>query len=115
VFDKYPNIKFVVHHCGAMVPFFAPRLCQFPRPYLQKTSEEYFKMFYADTAIQGNIPALLCGYAFFGAEHILFGTDMPIEESLAKNIASIESIDIPDTSRKKIFSDNAKKLLHLPT
>ena len=21
VFDKYPNLKFIIHHCGAMIPF----------------------------------------------------------------------------------------------
>jgi len=113
VFDKYPNIKFIVHHCGAMVPFFAPRLCLRRRQWLQKPSEEYFKMFYVDTAVGGNIPSLMCGYAFFGAEHILLGTDMPREEDLTKNVASIELLDIPDTDKKMIFSDNVKRLLNL--
>lgn len=114
VLEKYPGIKFIVHHCGAMIPFFVQRLGVLPTPWLKNPSEEYFKMFYGDTALRGNINALMCGYAFFGAEHILFGTDMPREKSIAKNIASIESMDIPDASKKMIFSDNVKKLLHLP-
>ncbi len=117
VFDKFPGIKFITHHCGAMVPFFVPRLCRAPRPWLRKPTEEYFKMFYVDTALRGYVPSILCGYAFFGADHILFGTDMPFggEEAFTENVAGIESLDIPDTSKKKIISNNAKKLLHLPT
>jgi hypothetical protein len=36
-------------------------------------------MFYADTALDGNSNySLECGLAFFGEDHILFGTDMPL-------------------------------------
>jgi len=115
VFDKYPNIKFITHHCGAMVPFFARRMCGLASQQLSKPSDDDFKMFYVDTAIQGSIPIILCSYAFYGDEHILFGTDMPYggDEMHSNTIKSIETIDIPETSRKKIFSENAKKLLHL--
>jgi predicted TIM-barrel fold metal-dependent hydrolase len=116
IFDKYPNLKFIVHHLGAMVPFFAPRLGR-PRAWLKKPPEEYFKMFYVDTALHGYIPSLLCSYSFFGAEHILFGTDAPFagEESIRKNLKAIESIDLSDDSKTRIISGNTKSLLHLPT
>ena len=26
IFDKYPGIKFITHHCGAMVPYFSERV-----------------------------------------------------------------------------------------
>ena len=115
VFDKYPSVKFIVHHLGAMVPFFLPRLCTSRMDWLQKSPEEYFKMFYVDTAVHGYVPSLLCSYAFFGADHVLFGTDSPFggEEVLIKNSTGIDSTDLPDTVKKKIFNDNAKKLLHL--
>lgn len=127
VFDKYPSIKFVTHHCGSSVPYFANRIQMhydmftiregiepdFCRPIL-----EYYKMFYADTALHGNIPAMMCGYAFFGAEHLLFGTDMPFDAELGswglrKTIESIERMEISDLERKKIFEDNSRRLLRL--
>ena len=67
IFDEYPNIKFITHHCGSMIPFYYKRV---PR------SMDY-QHFYNDSAVWGNTAALMCGYAYFGSEHILFGTDAP--------------------------------------
>ncbi|MFC1892387.1 amidohydrolase family protein [Thermodesulfobacteriota bacterium] len=116
VFDKYPNLKFIIHHCGAMVPFFASRLCSMTRDWLQKPSEEYFKMFYVDTATIGNKAGLTCGHAFYGDDHMVFGTDMPVVGgiNIERGIKVIESLDISRTAKQKIYAGNAKKLLNLP-
>ena len=60
----------------------------------------------------------MCGYAFFGADHLLFGTDMPYDMqnghlSVKETIESIERMEIPDCDKKKIFEDNARKLFRL--
>ncbi len=132
VLERYPNIKFIAHHCGAMVPYFEQRIAAFYNyremrgegrfnynQGLTKSVLEYFKMFYADTALNGSTPGLMCGYAFFGAEHILFGTDMPYDSQnghliVKETINSIERMDIPDFEMRKIFEGNARKLLRLP-
>ena len=75
--------------------------------------------FYNDTALYGKTAALMCGYDFFGPEHLLFGTDMPF--GLAGDlwlyrqdtIHSIEQMNIPDMDKDKIFEQNAKRLLKL--
>jgi aminocarboxymuconate-semialdehyde decarboxylase len=131
VFEKYPTIKIITHHCGAMVPFFAERIrvsfltfekfgmkLKFPH-HLTKRPIDYYRMFYVDTATNGSTPALMCGYAFFGADHMLFGTDMPYDAQLGdifirQGILSIENMDIPDSEKKKIFEENAKDLFRLP-
>src|SRR5215831_8918913 len=46
---------------------------------LKKRPYDYFRMFYADTALFGALPATECGLAFFGSDHVLFGTDMPFD------------------------------------
>ena len=46
---------------------------------LTRPAVEYFTKFYGDTALAGNKPELMCGYAFLGAENILFGSDMGYE------------------------------------
>ena len=86
---------------------------------LSKQPIEYLRMFYNDTVVAGNTAALMCGYAFFGAEHLVFGTDTPFSgehghKSIRATIKAIEQMDIPDSDKKKIFEDNARKLLHLP-
>jgi len=130
IFNKWPNLKFITHHCGGMLPFFEQRLDGLYAKRIKLTGQgygltkaptEYCKMFYADTALYGGISALVCGYAFFGADNLLFGTDMPLGDSEGgtKNtkltIDSIEQMNISDSDKKKIFEDNARRLLRLPT
>src|SRR5476651_1466303 len=40
VFERYPNIKFVTHHMGGMIPYFAGRIAAFA----ESTSAEYAKL-----------------------------------------------------------------------
>jgi aminocarboxymuconate-semialdehyde decarboxylase len=85
---------------------------------LRNPVKDYLKMFYADTAIYGYTPGLMCGYTFFGAQHLLFGTDMPFDSQFGlrytrETIASIEKMDIDDTDKKLIFEDNARRLFRL--
>jgi aminocarboxymuconate-semialdehyde decarboxylase len=116
-----------------MVPYYAQRILQhygqqdmagrrraeFLRG-LTKSPVEYYKMFYNDTAIHGNTPALMCAYDFFGADHIVLGVDMPLGDhyfgfrSYRQSINAIEAMDIPDSDKKKIFYDNALSLLRIP-
>ncbi|HVN22880.1 MAG TPA: amidohydrolase family protein [Syntrophorhabdales bacterium] len=120
VMDKYPNITFIAHHCGAMIPFFYRRIPQ-PAPpgaKLMKPSVEYFKRFYTDTVLAGNTPALMCGHAFFGTEKITFATDYPYpgakpDVAIDDVIKSVEQMSVPEEDKAKIFSKNAKRLLKM--
>ena len=130
IFERFPALKIITHHCGAMVPFFDQRInvgymshlmrMGFKHaPVLTKRPIEYYRMFYGDTALYGSSPGLMCGYAFFGADHILFATDMPYDPQLGdiytrETIRAIEQMDITDTEKKKIYEDNAKELMRLP-
>ena len=94
VLEKFPNLKFITHHCGGMVPFFARRFALRPAGVdLKSPPVEYMRKFYADTVLQGNTPALMCGHAFFGSEHMLFGTDYPFggADMIRNTIDSIET------------------------
>jgi predicted TIM-barrel fold metal-dependent hydrolase len=129
IFEKFPDIKFIIHHCGAMVPYFAERIVDHYNnglerlgaehfPGLTKHPIDYYRMFYADTALNGNTPALMCAYDFYGVDHLVFGTDMPYDiengnVTIRKTIEAIEGMDISDTSKQKIYEDNARTLLHL--
>jgi predicted TIM-barrel fold metal-dependent hydrolase len=128
--EKYPNLKFVTHHCGGMVPYLVERIKQFydlgmrrgeiDRTVLTKAPIDYYKMFYNDTAIYGNMPALMCAHAFFGADHLLFAVDFPLGDmefgmkNYSQTISAIDEMDISDEDRKKIYGDNAKRLYRLP-
>ncbi len=129
IFEKFPAIKFITHHCGGMIPYFADRIVvhynnglerlgQKFFPGLTKHPIEYFRMFYNDTALNGGTSGLMCGYDFFGEDHLLFGSDMPYDVgngaiAIRQTIEAIENMNIPESSKKKIYEGNARKLLHL--
>jgi predicted TIM-barrel fold metal-dependent hydrolase len=118
---------------GGMVPYFSGRtgpgldqlgartededLTVYTRR-LKKRPQDYFKMFYADTATFGSRPAMECGLAFFGADHALFASDSPFDPEkgpgyIRETIRCIDELSIPAEERKKIYEDNARKLLRL--
>jgi aminocarboxymuconate-semialdehyde decarboxylase len=128
VLERYPNIKFIAHHCGAMIPFFEQRIATGGPAgvgggggtNISKPPLDYFKKFYADTVLSGSVPALMCGYAFFGADQLLFGSDYPYpggaekgDLALGKMIESVENMHVPEMVKEKIFSKNAERILHL--
>ena len=126
ILDKYPNLKIVTHHCGGMVSFYAGRIYQHygsQRRYLaniKKTPLEYYKMFYNDTAIHGNTPALMLAYDFWGPDKLVFGADLPLGDSFwgarsyRSTIDAINAMNISDEDKKKIFVDNVTRLLRIP-
>lgn len=130
VLEKYPDVKFITHHCGGMIPFFeqriAMRVIYHPDNYdkpdhveeLTRPPLEYFRKFYADTALAGSKSAVMCGYAFFGAENLLFGTDYPYAAEKAdlrfrQTMNSVKLMDVPAGEKEKIFEGNAERLLQL--
>jgi uncharacterized protein len=125
IMEKYSNMNVVVHHCGAMLPFFAGRaVLGRPEPGevapLTKSSLDYYKKFYGDTVLGGNTAALMCGYAFFGADHMVFASDYPYpggaersDVALGALIKSVEAMNISDEEKSKIFSKNTRQLLKI--
>ncbi len=121
VFHDFPDIKFITHHCGAMVPYFADRIkWLFPQKFKQSDPArnwgDHFSKFYTDTAMYGSTPALMCGHAFFGTTHMLFGTDAPSGPQWGltqETIDSINRMEIPEADKEKIFYRNAVQLLKI--
>jgi aminocarboxymuconate-semialdehyde decarboxylase len=130
--EKYPNLKIITHHCGGLTPYQANRISEHQSVgeiliYKERNSNwhftkrpiDYYKMMYADTAVWGNTSVLMCGYDFFGSDHILFGTDMAYGAEggaryVRETIRSVQDMTISDEIKKKIFEDNPRKLFHLP-
>ena len=73
---------------------------------------DYFRRFYADTAMFGASHAVRCAVEFFGTDHMLFGTDMPLggPTVVADTIADIEALGLPDADTEAIFAGNARRL-----
>ena len=133
IFDRHPDILIITHHTGGMLPFFEGRAGAGLDQLGSRTDDpddalalgrirrrplDYFRMFYGDTALFGSRPGLECGVAFFGADRLLFGTDMPFDPEkgpgfIRETIRSIEEMDISAEDKMKIYQGNARRLLKL--
>ncbi len=132
LFDRHPGIKILAHHMGAMIPYFEGRVGYgWDQLGLRTTGEdyvalrrsmprrplEYFRMFYADTALFGARSATRCGLDFFGPGRVLFASDSPFEPSpgvyIRETIAALDSLDLPAADREAIYWRNAAALFRL--
>lgn len=122
VIDRFPTLKVVTHHLGAMIPYFSRRVeanfNKFLKDRLPRHINEYWANFYADTAMDGTAAAFPCGYAFFGPDRMMFGTDYPFaneagEDFVRANLAAVRAMNISEEEKKKILGENAKKLLKI--
>ena len=118
IFKEFPDIKIIMHHAGAMIPFFTGRvhytLNLFPLPF--KGLSQDFHRFYVDTAIYGNTTGLMDSYSFFGPDHMLFGTDAPLGPKwgmIEGTIESIERMSIPEEEKQKILKHNALNMFNM--
>jgi predicted TIM-barrel fold metal-dependent hydrolase len=120
-FDRHPGLTVITHHARAMVPHFSGRLASpLEDPdrdaiigRLKEPPLEYFRSFYADTAMFGAGHAVRCAVEFFGPDHVLFGTDMPLggPTVVGDTIADIRALGLPEPDEAAIFAGNATKLL----
>jgi aminocarboxymuconate-semialdehyde decarboxylase len=130
LFDRLPGITIVTHHLGAMIPYFEGRigygLDQFGtrtadedydalRRSMRKRPYDYFKMFWADTAVFGSRAATECGLSFFGADQVMFASDAPFDPEggslyIRETIKVLDGLDIPAADRDKIYCGNAERL-----
>jgi aminocarboxymuconate-semialdehyde decarboxylase len=132
IFDRHPNIKIVTHHLGGFAPYLSERIregfdkllkaargANEPVP-LKKHPHDYFHEFYADTITIGSVPALACGLEFFGADRVLFATDMPFDthgglKYVEVALQAMEMLDAPANDKEKLFELNARTIFRLPS
>jgi aminocarboxymuconate-semialdehyde decarboxylase len=132
-FERWPALKIVAHHVGGFMPMLAgrlgpgmellgtrnpPELAQYAKPRLSSPLLDACCRFYADTASFGSREAIECGLAFFGAQRLLFASDMPFDpgggpDYIRSTLAAIHGMALNDCDRRKILSGNACSLFKL--
>ena len=133
IFDKLPGLKIITHHLGGMVPYSAGRVGpgwdqlgkrSSDEDYsnvlsdLERPHAEYFKMFYADTAVFGAPGATELGLNYFGAENVLFASDAPFDPEqgpmyIRETIKILDALDISEADRDAIYRGNAARIMKL--
>ena len=127
IFDRHPDLKIITHHMGGMIPYFDGRVgpgmdvlgarttdedISGILPALKKPHAEYFKNFYADTAMFGATLGIECGMKYFGAGHTVFSTDFPFAPTAA-TIEAINSLELERDDLNALCSGNATRLMQL--
>ena len=64
------------------------------------------------------MPALTCGLEFFGADRVLFATDMPFDTQGGRKyievaLSAMEALNASADDKKKMFESNARRLFRL--
>jgi predicted TIM-barrel fold metal-dependent hydrolase len=118
--ERHPRQLVIAHHGGGMVPHFAARLSMGPgyrqvKDTLPQPPLDYFRRFYVDTALFGAPHAVRCVLEFFGPQHMLFGTDMPLgpANAVEATIADLEAVGLSNADRAAVYAGNAMHLLRL--
>ncbi|WP_433332364.1 amidohydrolase family protein [Spirillospora sp. CA-294931] len=127
--ERHPDIKIITHHMGAMIPFLEGRIGLGWSDQLgSRTADvdysdllprrplDYFRRFYADTALSGSAIGTRCGLDFFGADHVLFGSDCPFDPEggpmyIRETIRVIDALDVSDGDREQIYHLNVLRLM----
>jgi aminocarboxymuconate-semialdehyde decarboxylase len=130
--DRYPALKIITHHLGGLVPYLEGRIGHGWDQLGVRTSQvdysdvlrslerrplDYFRRFYADTAMFGARAATCCGVEFFGVDRVLFASDMPFDPTpglyMRETIKVIESLGLEEDDKERIYHGNAERLLSL--
>jgi len=116
--ERHPNLRVIAHHGGGMVPHFSARLSMGPgarqtKDKLPRAPLDYFRRIYADTALFGAPHAVRCVLDFFGPDHVLFGTDMPLgpPNAIDATIADLDSLGLAGDDLAGVYAGNAARLL----
>ena len=118
--DRYPNIKFLIPHCGAMMPYVVDRL-EFATPVLEKigsvkqgfNAKDTFKKFFFDVAGNSAAHQLNDALDLVSLDRFSYGTDFPFtpeKDIVFLGNGLINAPYLTNDQRKVIFYDNGKRL-----
>jgi len=134
LFQKFPDLKVIIHHGGGILPMLEGRLENGLKLYSTRTASnmqhlvespikekchiDEFRKFYADTATFGSRAAIECSLNFYGIEHMVFASDMPFDPEdgsgyIRMGIQDVNNMNISDEDKEKIFWKNAAGILKL--
>lgn len=117
VMERHPDLRLLAHHGGGMVPHFAARLSMGPghrqtKDSLARPALDYFRRFYVDTALFGAPHAVRCALEFFGPDHVLFGSDVPLGPPgvIETTLRDIEATGLSRADQAAVLAGNATRL-----
>lgn len=121
VFDQFPKLLIILGHMGEGLPFWLQRidnryLLQVKIGAVKKLkrlpSEYFLENFVITTSGVMSAPALKLSLEVLGADRIMFAADYPYE-SVTEGVHFLDTVDITEEQREKIYSSNAERIFGL--
>jgi 2,3-dihydroxybenzoate decarboxylase len=121
VFEEFPDLKIILGHMGEGIPFYLQRIDN--RYLLQvkigavkalkRNPAQYFRdNFVITTSGVTQSSSLRLCYEELGPDKILFAADYPYE-SVEEAVQFIDTSDLPEADKHKIYQSNAERLFGL--
>ena len=117
VFEENKDLKFIVPHLGAILPYVWDRVESSyrtrpeARQHISQPPSHYLEQLYYD-GVNFHAPAWKCAIETLGVDRLLYGSDYPFAlGSMERGIEVIEALDITAQQREAIYSGNALRLL----
>jgi predicted TIM-barrel fold metal-dependent hydrolase len=128
IMQDYPDLKILLHHTAAMIPFFHGRMRSMFEMFdehlrletegrLTRPAIEYFRLFYGDLGAF-SAGAVNVARDFLGADRLLFGSDAPFDatggrSSIRESIAAVRESTCTEEEKRNIFTTNVERFFNL--
>jgi aminocarboxymuconate-semialdehyde decarboxylase len=122
--ERHPNLKLVLAHGGGTISWLMGRIDRgYTAPkyeanpecsrYISRPPSDYLREFFFDTCTLSP-ESLLCLIDIMGADHVVFGSDLPFEIGDAEGkTASMALEKLSEPDKKKILGSNAAAVFNL--
>jgi 5-carboxyvanillate decarboxylase len=124
VFDRFPNLKFVVGHLGEALPFWLYRLdymhaatvrskrYESTQPIELKVSEYMRRNVWITTSGMSWAPAIMFCREVLGADRVMYAMDYPYEYQVDE-VRWQDDLPLTVAEKKRFFQTNAETVFHL--
>jgi aminocarboxymuconate-semialdehyde decarboxylase len=128
IMQDYPDLKILLHHTAAMIPFFHGRMRSMFEMFdehlrletegrLTRPAIDYFRLFYGDLGAF-SAGAVNVARDFLGADRLLFGSDAPFDasggrSSIRDSIAAVRESTCTEEEKQNIFTTNVERFFNL--
>lgn len=112
IMERHPDLIVVMSHMGGALPYQSGRMDKnAKRAHLPQDISVYLKRMYTDT-VQPHAAGMKFGVEYFGADHVMYGTDYPcwMPEAALRFFAEC---GFDEATQAKIMGGNARRIFRL--
>jgi aminocarboxymuconate-semialdehyde decarboxylase len=110
--ERHPKLKLYLSHTGGALPYQAGRMDKNSKAAkLPKPVSTYIKRMVTDT-VSPHSAGMKFAIDYFGIDNVMYGTDYPCWDPAAC-LKLLEEIPLSDADKRKLYYDNARRILGL--